>query len=161
MAIEIERKFLITSDAWRSEADAGARYRQGYLTRVIGETDVKASVRVRTAGEKAFLNIKSAELGIRRLEYEYAIPLAEAEEMLESLCLGRLVEKTRYHVPVGRHVWEIDVFEGENAGLVVAEIELGAEDEAFEMPDWAGEEVSDDPRYYNVYLADHPYPTWS
>ncbi|RRQ20097.1 CYTH domain-containing protein [Thiohalobacter thiocyanaticus] len=144
MPIEIERKFLVTSDAWREQADAGVRYRQGYLTRVIGETDVKASVRVRTAGDKAWLNIKSAELGIRRLEYEYAIPLTEAEEMLDSLSLGRLVEKTRYHVPVAGHVWEVDVFEGDNRGLVVAEIELQSEDEAFTLPDWAGADVSDD-----------------
>lgn len=161
MPIEIERKFLVTSDAWREAADAGVRYRQGYLTRVIGDAQAKASVRVRTAGEQAWLNIKSAELGVRRLEYEYAIPLAEAEEMLDALTLGRRVEKTRYHVRVGGHIWEVDVFEGENAGLVVAEIELDAEDEAFERPVWVGEEVSDDPRYYNVYLADHPYPTWS
>ena len=160
MPIEIERKYLVTSDAWRKDADAGVRYRQGYLTRVIGETDVKASVRVRIAGERAWLNIKSAELGVRRLEYEYAIPLAEAEEMLDRLTLGRLVEKTRYHVPVADHVWEVDVFEGDNAGLVVAEIELQAEDETFVLPDWAGADVSDDPRYYNVYLAEHPWPSW-
>ncbi len=160
MAVEIERKFLVVSDAWRAQAGEGVRYRQGYLTRVHGDCAARASVRVRIEGDQARLNIKSARLGIRRQEYEYAIPPDEAEEMLATLVLGALVEKTRYRVPVGKHVWEIDVFEGDNAGLVVAEIELAAEDEAFERPAWLGEEVSDDPRYYNVCLAEHPYRDW-
>lgn len=160
MALEIERKFLVLNDAWRAAADAGTPYRQGYLSRVTGPDAVRSSVRVRTDGERAFLNIKSATLGIRRQEYEYAIPLADAETMLADLCVGAVVEKTRYHVVAGAHVWEIDVFAGANTGLIVAEIELGHEDEAFERPEWLGAEVSDDPRYYNVCLAERPYSRW-
>ncbi|WP_440995405.1 CYTH domain-containing protein [Arhodomonas sp. SL1] len=156
MATEIERKFLVTGDGWRAQADAGVRIRQGYLA--SGE---RASVRIRRAGTQAWINIKGATLGVERQEYDYEIPLGEAEEMLEQLCRTPLIDKTRYHVPVGGHVWDVDVFEGENAGLVVAEIELDAADEPFERPDWAGEEVSDRPRYYNVALVDHPYRDWS
>ncbi len=155
MATEIERKFLVISDHWRAAAEPGVRFRQGYLSGTG-----KASVRVRVEGEAANLNIKSATLGVRRQEYEYAIPLRDANEMLDGLCTGGVVEKTRYRVPVGGHVWEVDVFEGDNAGLVVAEIELNHEDEVFETPAWAGAEVSHDPRYYNVYLAEHPYTSW-
>ena len=155
MATEIERKFLVKSDAWRARAEPGIRFRQGYLA-----GGGKASVRVRVEGESANLNIKSATLGVRRQEYEYPIPLDDAHQMLDSLCEGRLVEKTRYCVTVGNHVWEVDVFEGDNAGLVVAEIELSHEEEVFVRPDWAGDEVSHDPRYYNVCLAQHPYKEW-
>ena len=160
MAIEIERKFLVLTDGWRAAADAGTPYRQGYLSRVTGTDAVRSSVRVRSDGARAYLNIKSATLGIRRQEYEYAIPLADAEAMLAELCVGAVVEKTRYHVSVGAHVWEIDVFAGANAGLIVAEIELDHEDEAFERPDWLGAEVSADPRYYTVCLAERPYSRW-
>lgn len=160
MATEIERKFLVSSSSWRAQADAGIVYRQGYLTRVTGEHGTPCSVRVRVGNGRAFLNLKSATLGIRRSEYEYEIPLADANEILDNLTLSSVVEKTRYHVPVGSHVWEIDVFEGDNAGLIVAEIELDDENERFEKPDWLGDEVSDDPRYYNVCLADHPYKDW-
>jgi adenylate cyclase len=160
MAIEIERKFLVTGDGWRAAADAGTPLRQGYLSRVTGEGAARSSVRVRTDGERAYLNIKSATLGIRRQEYEYPLPLADAEAMLVELCIGAVVEKTRYHVPVGAHVWEVDVFAGANAGLVVAEIELDDEAEAFQHPAWLGAEVSDDPRYYNVCLAERPYRDW-
>ena len=139
MAIEIERKFLLTSDSWKQNADAGTLYRQGYLT----EAGDRASVRVRISGDQARLNIKSATLGVYRREYEYAVPLADAAEMLEELC-GSIVEKVRYLVRHGQHTWEVDVFSGANDGLVVAEIELGSEDEAFERPDWLGDEVSDD-----------------
>lgn len=160
MAIEIERKFLVLNDSWRAVADTGRHYRQAYLSRVTGAAAVRSSIRVRTDGERAYLNIKSATLGIRRQEYEYAIPLADAEAMLAELCLGAVVEKTRYHVSMGAHVWEIDVFTGANTGLIVAEIELGCEDETFERPMWLGAEVSHDPRYYNVYLAERPYTRW-
>ena len=155
MATEIERKFLVTSDAWLEDADAGTLFRQGYL---LGSE--KASVRVRIEGERANLNIKSATLGIWRREYEYPIPLDEALELLEHLCDKPQIEKTRYHVPVGGHIWEVDVFAGDNAGLVVAEVELTSEDEAFEIPAWAGAEVSHDTRYYNVCLTRHPYKDW-
>lgn len=160
MAIEIERKFLVLNDSWRAAADAGLQLKQGYLSRVTGDAAVRSSVRVRTDGEQAFLNIKSATLGIRRQEYEYPLPLVDAEEMLTNLCVGAVVEKTRYHVHAGAHVWEIDVFSGANTGLIVAEIELNDEAETFVRPDWLGAEVSADPRYYNVCLADHPYSSW-
>jgi len=155
MGVEIERKFLVSSDDWRLFADAGDHYRQGYLSH-----DPQRSVRVRIAGERAWLNIKHATSTIRRLEYEYPIPLDDAREMLDRLCSADCVDKVRYHVKHGRHLWEIDVFGGRNAGLVVAEIELDDEDERFDIPDWLGAEVSDDPRYYNMNLAQHPYSTW-
>lgn len=156
MAIEIERKFLVTDDSWRATADAGTRYRQGYI---IG--GARASVRVRLEGDRAFLNIKSATLGVRRTEFEYPIPVADAEAMLASLCEKPLIEKTRYILDDGEHHWEVDVFAGENAGLVVAELELDNENEVFQRPAWLGEEVSHDPRYYNVSLVKHPYKDWA
>ena len=155
MGTEIERKFLVRNDDWRREARAELHMRQGYVSG--GE---QASVRVRVQGDSAFLNIKSATLGVRRREYEYPLPLSDAEEMLDHLCAGPLIEKTRYHVEHAGHTWEVDVFEGDNAGLVVAEIELDREDEAFEKPAWVGDEVSHDPRYYNVCLVKHPYKEW-
>jgi len=155
MATEIERKFLLRSDAWRENADEGTRFRQGYI---IGAE--KASVRIRIEGSLANINIKSATLGVRRQEYEYSIPLSEAEEMLDTLCEQPQIEKVRYHVPVGKHTWEVDVFSGDNEGLVVAEVELSDEDEVFERPNWLGDEVSDDTRYYNVCLVKHPYKDW-
>ena len=155
MGLEIERKFLLRNDAWRDHADGGTPYRQGYL---VGSE--RASVRVRIEGEVARLNIKSATLGIRRQEYEYAIPIEEAEEMLETLCEQPQIEKTRYKVPYAGRIWEVDVFAGANTGLMVAEVELASEDEKLQLPDWAGEEVSDDPRYYNVCLVKHPYTAW-
>ena len=160
MAVEIERKFLVRHDGWRAEAGPGVPLRQGYLSRVTGADGVRSSVRVRTDGAQAFLNIKGATLGIRRQEFEYAIPPNDAEEMLATLCVGAVVEKTRYKVRLGRHVWEIDVFAGANAGLVVAEIELHDEAEDFLRPDWLGDEVSDDARYYNVCLAERPFRNW-
>ncbi|VAX03338.1 FIG01182465: hypothetical protein [hydrothermal vent metagenome] len=155
MATEIERKFLLLNDSWRRDADAGISMRQGYL---VGAK--RASVRVRVSGEHAHLNIKSATLGVERQEYEYGIPLADAEELLDTLCERPLIEKTRYHVRHGKHTWEIDVFSGDNAGLVVAEIELDSADENFARADWLGEEVSHDKRYYNVCLVTHPYKNW-
>lgn len=155
MAQEIERKFLVTGDAWRGQVRSSARYRQGYLS-----NGGRCSVRVRVAGDAAYLNIKSATLDIVRTEYEYPIPVADAEEMLDQLCSGLLIEKTRHFVDFGGFVWEIDVFEGMNHGLVIAEIELDHADAEFPRPPWAGAEVSDDPRYYNVYLARTPYTQW-
>ncbi len=155
MATEIERKFLLVDDSWRQQAQPGTRYTQGYL----GAID-RASVRVRIAGDKAALNIKSATLGIQRSEYEYPIPPADAREMLEQLCTGPLIDKTRYLVVHAGHTWEIDEFHGDNAGLIVAELELGSADEAFARPAWLGAEVSEDPRYYNVNLVRHPYSRW-
>lgn len=155
MAIEIERKFLLANEDWRDQVIKSVTYRQGYLS-----SSKESSVRVRIEGKQAKLNIKSATLGIHRHEYEYPIPIEEALEILDTLCRKPLVEKTRHFVHVGQHEWEIDEFKGENAGLIVAEIELNTEDETFEMPSWAGKEVSDDPRYYNVSLVSHPYKDW-
>ena len=156
MATEIERKFLVVGDAWKHQADDGTVMRQGYL---LGSE--KSSVRVRVAGDRAWLNIKSATLGVIRTEYDYAIPLEDANEMLATLCDQPLIEKVRYHARHGHHVWDVDVFSGANEGLIVAEIELMDVGEAFEKPDWAGDEVSADPRYYNVCLVRHPYRNWS
>ena len=155
MAIEIERKFLLRDDSWQGSADDGVSIRQGYLA-----GSEKSSIRVRIAGDKANINIKSATLDITRQEYEYSIPVVEANEMLDTLCEGPLTEKIRYHVQHDRHCWEIDVFSGDNQGLVVAEVELGSVDEKFQSPGWLGEEVSDDARYYNVCLVKHPFKSW-
>lgn len=156
MGQEIERKFLVVNDDWRSDADDGTHYHQGYMAGTE-----KASVRVRIEGDNANINIKSATLGIRRMEYEYAIPLSDAEELLDNLCEKPQIKKIRYHVKVGEHLWEVDQFKGDNEGLVVAEIELDDENEPFEHPPWVGEEVSHDTRYYNVCLVKHPYKEWS
>lgn len=155
MAKEIERKFLVTSQAWQAKTQRSVRYRQGYLNDAQ-----QCSIRVRVGGDQAYLNIKSATLGIQRLEYEYAIPVEDANEMLDQFCQGAMVEKTRHVVQELGHTWEVDVFEGDNAGLVVAEIELDHEHEQFALPEWAGQEVSDDPRYYNVCLVKHPFKNW-
>lgn len=156
MAIEIERKFLVTGDGWRDQAIESLRFEQGYLC-----GDGPASVRVRIEGDHANINIKAAVIGTERAEYEYAIPLDEAREILSTLTVGACVSKTRHWVAHGDHTWEIDVFEGRNAPLVVAEIELDAADESFQRPDWLGEEVSSDKRYYNHALAFAPYGEWS
>jgi len=156
MPIEIERKFLLASENWRDEVVRSSRIRQGYL----GKID-KASVRIRVQGEKANINVKSATLGMSRAEYEYEIPLNEAQEMLDQLCARPQVDKTRYIVEKGNHIWEIDEFYGENEGLIVAEVELGSEDEVYEKPEWLGAEVTEDPRYYNVNLRAHPFKDWS
>jgi adenylate cyclase len=154
MGREIERKFLLRDDAWRAGIERSVHMAQGYL----GEVS-RASVRVRIADRDATINIKSAHPGISRDEFEYAIPLADAEALL-TLCSGWPVIKTRHIVRVGAHTWEIDEFAGANAGLIVAEIELDAPDEEFERPPWLGEEVSEDWRYYNVALAREPFSEW-
>ena len=156
MPLEIERKFLVLDESWRNEADEGIRMRQGYLSR-----NAKNSVRVRIEGDKANLNIKSATPACVRREYEYRIPVAEAEEMLAQLCIDEIVEKTRYHVRVGEFVFEIDVFSGANRGLVVAEIELDDLNQDFPRPAWLGREVSDEIRYYNSQLAHYPFQDWT
>lgn len=153
MGVEIERKFLVCSNIWRS-GPPGIVYRQGYLSR-----DKDRTVRVRLAGAQAFLTIKGARTGLTRAEFEYPISPVEAEVMLQ-MCIPPLIEKTRYLRAHAGFLWEIDEFHGENAGLVVAEIELPAEDTVFEKPSWAGTEVSDDPRYFNSRLAEHPYSEW-
>lgn len=155
MADEIERKFLVSGEGWR-EAVVGTRtIKQGYLA----NTD-DCSIRVRVSGDVGYISVKSAGLAISRKEYEYTIPLADAEEMLDLFCAGNRIEKCRYVVEhCGRH-WEVDVFEGENDGLVLAEIELGSVDEAFSPPEWTGAEVSGDPRYLNSNLSTEPFSTW-
>lgn len=155
MPLEIERKFLVRGDAWRDEVARSRAMRQGYL---VGEGG-KASVRVRLDGAEGRLNIKAAVIGAARAEYDYAIPADEAGEILEQLCVGRL-EKTRHYVDRDGLTWEIDEFHGDNAPLVVAEIELSEEGQAFPRPQWLGTEVTDDRRYYNHHLALHPYRTW-
>lgn len=155
MAREIERKYLLKNDSWRKTADEGVLIRQGYMA----GTD-KASIRIRRQGEKANINIKSATLDIIRTEYEYEIPVYDAEEMLAKMCFQPLIEKTRYHVDNNQHTWEIDVFAGDNAGLIVAEVELNDKDEKIELPQWVGDEVSDDARYYNVNLVNNPFKNW-
>ncbi|MFE8644540.1 CYTH domain-containing protein [Sphingomonas sp. NCPPB 2930] len=152
MAIEIERKFLVTGDAWR--AAPGTRYSQGYLNR-----DKARTVRVRIAGDQGFLTIKGVSVGATRAEFEYPVPLADAQEML-SLCDGPVVQKTRHRVVHDGLAWEVDAFLGDNAGLVVAEIELASENQAFALPDWVGREVTGDPRYFNSSLAVHPFSAW-
>jgi adenylate cyclase len=154
MAQEIERKFLVTDFSWRSAA-TGQLYRQGYLP-----TRDQTTVRVRIVGDCGYLTLKGPSTGITRLEFEYEIPLADAEMMLAQLCPPPLIEKWRYRLRVGEHVWEIDEFLGDNAGLLMAEVELASETESFERPSWVGQEVSHDPRYYNANLVKRPYTTW-
>jgi adenylate cyclase len=155
MGIEIERKFLVKNDTWRDQLESAVRIVQGYLANNAGLT-----VRVRLKGEEAFLTIKGSSQGISRTEYEYPIPFGDAESMLRELAVFPPIDKVRHRVKSGAHVWEVDVFAGENEGLVLAEVELGSEDEAFEIPDWAGQEVSGDPRYYNVNLARNAFKRW-
>jgi adenylate cyclase len=154
MGVEIERKFLLASDAWRGQGQP-TLMRQGYLC-----TDPVRTVRVRIEGERALITIKSKSTGATRGEWEYGIPVPDAAELLERLCEQPLVEKVRHRIDHAGHTWEVDEFLGENAGLVVAEIELGAEDEAFEKPDWIGREVTGDKRYYNSSLIRLPYSKW-
>jgi adenylate cyclase len=153
MGKEIERKFLVTGDAWRR--GEGIRVRQGYISRGGGTT-----VRVRSTSVGAFLTVKGARRGLTRAEFEYEIPLADAEELLDSVCVKPLIEKVRYVVSYGGLTWEVDEFFGENRGLVIAEVELEREDQAFDKPDWVGDEVTGDPRYYNANLVANPYSAW-
>jgi adenylate cyclase len=155
MALEIERKFLVSNDAWKISVSRKIRMRQGYLSEGYDR-----SVRVRIENESAHINIKSSRDGIHRLEYEYTIPVSDAEEILDRVALKPLVEKTRHIVHHKGLEWEIDVFEGDNKGLIVAEVELPSADTHIPMPEWVGMEVSDDMRYYNVSLQKHPYNSW-
>ncbi len=155
MGREIERKFLVRHEAWHPDRSKGERYRQGYLSSHPNQT-----VRVRTADRRAFLTIKGAPQGIARLEFEYAIPVQDAEEILDRLCSHPLIEKIRYHETYGGHVWDVDEFLGANAGLIVAEVEVPTVDAHVELPPWVGKEVSGDPRYLNVNLTQHPFTRW-
>ncbi len=153
MAIEIERKFLVSGDGWRCTEPV--YYCQGYLSH-----DKRRTVRVRIANDKAFLTIKGVTTGASRAEFEYEIPLDDARQLIE-LCDKPLIEKYRHVVQVDQLTWEVDEFLGENRGLVVAEVELATEDQAITLPPWAAQEVTDDVRYYNAQLSQHPYSRWS
>jgi CYTH domain-containing protein len=157
MKMEIERKFLVTGDRWRTVAEDGLPCEQGYIC--SGPDQV--TVRVRRMGNKGFLTLKGASQGISRPEMEYEIPLADAVYMLRHFCADRLVSKTRYRREVGGLIWEIDEFSGRNEGLVLAEIELEHADQTFSAPDWLGAEVSHDRRYFNAALASNPYREWA
>lgn len=155
MGTEIERKFLVVNDAWKDQVLSQTRIVQGYLA----HTD-NATVRVRVKGDSAFITIKGTSSGISRSEYEYEIPVPDAEAMLAEMAQGPVIDKVRHLIDVQGHTWELDVFAGDNAGLVMAEIELASAEEVFTMPTWAGLDVSDDQRYYNVNLAAHPFREW-
>lgn len=154
MGQEIERKFLVKVDLWQPP-DSGSQIRQGYLPVQDART-----VRVRVADDRAYLTLKGPAKGLVRAEFEYSIPLADAEEMLEQLCDRPLIEKTRYKLPHAGLTWEVDEFSGENAGLLMAEVELSRPDQPVELPPWIGQEVTDDPRYYNASLSRYPYREW-
>lgn len=155
MALEIEHKFLVLNNSWENEISKSIEYKQGYLS-----SDNKRSIRVRTSNDKAWLNLKSATIGTHRQEYEYEIPLQDGLEILSTLCQKPLIEKTRHLIPYQQHIWEVDVFSGDNEGLIVAEIELASIGESFKKPNWIGQEVSSDLRYYNNNLCKHPYKNW-
>lgn len=154
--LEIERKFLVKSDKFKAVAFAKNQIAQGYLN-----SHPERTVRIRIKGESGFLTIKGKgnESGISRLEWETEIPLTEAKSLIK-LCENGVIDKIRYEVKAGNHIFEVDEFFGDNEGLVVAEIELQSEDEAFEKPEWLGQEVTNDERYYNAFLSNHPYTTW-
>lgn len=154
MGREIERKFLVYGTAWKHGVD-GKLVRQGYLS-----MDQERTMRVRAVADRGWLTIKGLMRGVTRVEHEYEIPLADAVQLLDTLCHQPVVEKTRYEIRYGGHLWEVDEFHGANEGLVVAEVELGSEDETFEQPPWLGDEVSHDPRYFNANLVRHPFKIW-
>lgn len=156
MATEIERKFLILNHDWQEYTRSELHIVQGYLA-----TNEFSSTRIRIQDDKANINIKSATLGIERTEFEYAIPVIDAQLIIDELCVKPVIEKTRFLVEHMQHTWEIDVFSGDNEGLIVAEIELSSTDETFEKPSWLGEEVSNDARYYNACLVENPYKNWN
>jgi len=163
MGIEIERKFLVTSDVWRAQAERSQRMVQGYLidaSLVQSQTGTRCSMRVRVGGDQAWLNIKSATLGVARQEYDYPIPVDDAEHMLRDFCNG-VVEKVRHYVPHVGLIFEVDEFLGDNAGLIVAEVELQSADQAIDRPAWLGHEVTQHLRYYNLNLLQHPYSRWN
>ncbi len=161
MGIEIERKFLLANEDWRAQAHKAVALAQGYLNdlAMVDGGAMNASVRVRIEGDEARLNIKSRELGASRQEFDYTIPMQDARALL-ALCVGGKIDKLRHYVNHEGHLWEIDEFFGDNAGLVVAEIELERVDEAFAKPAWAGVEATHAKRYYNLALASRPYSQW-
>lgn len=155
MGIEIERKFLVKKENWNElEKPRGENFRQGYLL-----TDPKKTIRVRQTSDKGFLTIKGISVGATRAEYEYEIPFVEAQELLDQFAVSEL-SKIRYKISVDHHIWEVDVFLGENEGLIVAEIELKTEDESFKIPDWIAQEVTAEEKYFNSNLTLNPYKNW-
>lgn len=154
MGLEIERKFLVRDLRWKSLAQ-GVLLRQGYLS-----STPERVVRVRIEGDRALLTVKGRNIGAARGEWEYPIPLFDAQTFLDELCERPIIEKLRYRIPWHGLVWEVDEFLGENAGLVVAEVELHTVDQSFDKPEWVGEEVTEDARYYNANLLRHPYSKW-
>ena len=154
MAQEIERKFLVDVKTCPLPAE-GVEIVQGYIP-----TATRTVVRVRLKGDRAFLTLKGENRGAVRAEFEYSIPVADAREILASLCSEQVVEKTRYEIAVGDHLWEVDIFAGRNRGLCIAEVELAAEDERVELPPWVGKEVTGEARYYNSSLVDNPFSAW-
>jgi adenylate cyclase len=162
MGIEIERKFLVANDAWRTLVHKSTRIAQAYLndSQALADGRENCSVRVRVYNQLANINIKSRELGAKRQEFEYPIPLLDAEQLMQFSSQG-LIDKTRHLVHYGKHLWEIDEFAADNAGLIVAEIELQHEQDIFQRPDWLGLEVTEQLRYYNMQLSAKPYKLWS
>ncbi|HET7041704.1 MAG TPA: CYTH domain-containing protein [Gemmatimonadales bacterium] len=155
MAREIERKFLVDPGQWHPGPTPGVRMRQGYLS-----LDPARIVRVRREGDRGVLTIKGTTVGIERSEFEYPIPAPDADLLLDQLCHRPFIEKTRYLHPYAGHTWEVDVFDGENRGLILAEVELASADEPVRIPPWAIREVSADPRYFNAALIQHPFSSW-
>ena len=154
MAVEIERKFLVDTIP-QNKISRSKMVKQGYIV-----NDERQVVRVRSIDHDYFLTIKSTTKGLSRLEFEYAIPEEDARDMFEHLCASSFIEKTRHYIEHQGHLWEVDEFQGKNQGLIVAEIELESEDEMFQRPDWIGDEVSHNPRYYNMNLTTDPYENW-
>jgi len=154
MAQEIERKFLTKSDAWRSNA-IGTFYRQGYLS-----TNKERTVRIRTIGNKGYITVKGIAKGAVRAEYEYEIPVNDANEMLNTLCEQPIIEKMRYEIEYDELIWVVDEFEGLNKGLILVEVELSDENQKIDLPDWVGSEVTGDPNYFNSNLIRNPYLSW-
>jgi adenylate cyclase len=155
MAVEIERKFLLSDSSWK-DGVKGTHYRQGYLS-----LDPARTVRVRIAGDHGYLTIKGTSEGASRAEFEYPIPLVDARLLLDVLCHQPQIEKVRYRIDYAGLTWEVDEFLGENAGLVLAEVELVSPDQAVKRPPWVGREVTEDPRYYNAWLSQHPFSVWN
>ena len=154
MGIEIERKFLVKEELWQTPTN-GLVYRQGYIYTLSGNT-----VRVRTAGDQGYLTLKSKTKGSTRQEFEYSIPLHDANEMLITMCDRPLIEKIRYKVLIDNLEWEVDQFLGDNQGLLLAEVELTSEEQTVKIPPWIGKEVTHDQRYYNLNLVKNPYKKW-
>lgn len=161
MPIEIERKFLLKNDSWKNSKNhenlilSSDEYKQGYML-----TDSNKTIRVRIAGDKGFITIKGKTIGSSRSEYEYEIPINEANEMLEIFCERPFIEKVRYLVSNDQNIWEIDVFKGDNSGLIIAELELESEDQKISLPEWIGEEVTGIQKYYNSSLTKYPFSIW-